>query len=65
MKMTHFSKLKPDAKVVLASTMYPEIKTNELIKNQIETYQKNTDKIYKLKDEKIQRKIFAWWLYFG
>lgn len=35
-----FSKLKPDAKVMLASTMYPEIKTNAIIQNQIEIYQK-------------------------
>lgn len=60
-----FSELKPDAKVMLASTIYPEIKTNAIIQNQIEIYQKNNDKIYKLKSQKIKKKIYAWWLFFG
>lgn len=41
------------------TAMYPEIKTNAIIQNQIEIYQKNNDKIYELKNLKIQKKIYA------
>ena len=50
--------------MVLVS-LYPELKSDELMKAQIKTYQKNNDAIKKLKEKKIDVKANKWWLYFG
>lgn len=57
--------LKPEEKIFFASVTYPELKSNTLIQQQIDLYQKNKEKIYDLKTQKINRKVTAWCLFFG
>ena len=56
--------LKGDSAIALVS-LYPELKTDEIVKTQIETYQANNTKIKELKEEKINLSNYKWWLYFG
>lgn len=46
-------------------TVYPDLKSNELVKEQIKTYTKNNDKIKKLKNDQLDRKTYKYLLYFG
>lgn len=46
-------------------SMYPELKANELIQEQMDIYYQNQTTILELKSEKIQMKPWKWWLYFG
>ena len=59
-----FKNLKPESSVTLV-TLYPELKSDELVKTQIATYQKNNETIKSLKDQKIKAGVWRWWLYFG
>jgi hypothetical protein len=59
-----FGELKGDSSITLVS-LYPELKADELVKAQIETYQANNDKIKSLKEEKLNLSSVKWWLYFG
>jgi len=58
------TKFKIESSVTLVS-MYPELKADALVKSQIGTYTKNNNKIKKLKEDKIMRSVYRWWLYFG
>lgn len=58
-----FEKIKGNVSALI--TLYPELKSDELVKKQIDTYVKNNNKIKSLKEEKIDMKIYKWWLYFG
>lgn len=44
---------------------YPELKTSELIQAKMKIYTENKQEIKKLKVEKVDQSILAWWLYFG
>lgn len=57
--------LKPEEKIMFASVAYPELKSNTLIQQQIDLYQKNKEKIYNLQTQKLNKKIYAWCLFFG
>jgi len=46
-------------------TLYPELKSDELIKEEIRLYEENNKKIISLKENKINEKIYKWWIYFG
>lgn len=46
-------------------TMYPNLKSDELVKSQINTYTENNKKIKELKEDKLNYKLAKWWLYFG
>lgn len=46
-------------------TMYPDLKSDELVKTQIETYTNNNNKIKELKEKKLDYKLAKWWIYFG
>ena len=46
-------------------SMYPELKTNDLVTKQIEIYNSNTKKIKEIKEEIISVGLSKWWLYFG
>lgn len=59
-----YKNLKVDTYINLVS-LYPELKSDTLIKEQIKTYQKNNDKIKDLKLAKIDQKARKWWLFFG
>ena len=45
--------------------MYPELKSDSLVTKQIELYVENNKQIKKLKSEKLDYNLMAWWLYFG
>lgn len=60
-----FKDLKSDADVTLALSLYPELKADKLVTKQLNLYVKNNTKIKELKVEKLQGKIYRWWLYFG
>ena len=59
-----FKELKPDSYINLVN-LYPELKSDKLIQQQIDIYQKNNQTILELKQEKINKTIYKWWLYFG
>lgn len=46
-------------------TTYPELRSNELVKEQMNTYQSNNRKIAKLKEKEIDCDVTKWWVYFG
>lgn len=46
-------------------TLFPELQSDELVKEQIKVYTKNNDKIKKLKEKKINLSKVKWKLYFG
>lgn len=59
-----YADLKVDSYINLVN-LYPDLKSDELIKSEIELYQKNTEEITNLKMEKINISNYKWWLYFG
>lgn len=46
-------------------TSYPELRSNELVEKQMDTYQSNNRKIAKLKEKEIDCNVTKWWIYFG
>lgn len=44
---------------------YPELNSNELVKKEIEIYVSNNDKIKSLKEQRIDKKLIGWWLFFN
>lgn len=59
-----FTEVKPDSYMQLV-TIYPELKSDTLVKEQIKTYQSNNKKIKELKVTAINGNVKRWWLYFG
>ena len=60
-----FKDLQNESDVTLALSLYPELKADKLVTKQLNLYVKNNQKIKELKVEKLNEKIFKWWLYFG
>lgn len=56
--------LKSDSYITLVN-LYPELKSDEMIKQQIELYTSNNTKITELKEEKLNKTLYKWWIYFG
>ena len=67
MKHEHntFVDLKTDTSYMTLVTLYPELKSDDLIKHEIDLYEKNNKKIISLKEQKINKSVYKWWLYFG
>lgn len=59
-----FISVKPNSYMQLVS-LYPELKSDTLVKVQIKTYQSNDKKIKELKEQAINGNVKRWWLYFG
>lgn len=59
-----YSNLKPESSIAIA-TAYSELKSNELVSRQIDTYNTNNDKIKELKENQINIGLYHWLLYFG
>ena len=59
-----FTEVAPDSAITLVS-LYPELKSDELVKKQIEIYVANNQKIKELKERKIKGDVYRWWVYFG
>ena len=54
-----------NSSLLVLTELYPNLKSNELVKKQIDVYIDNRNKIKQLKEEKINNQICKWWLYFG
>lgn len=59
-----FDSTTPDSYITLVS-LYPELKSDELMQKQIDVYISNNEKICKLKEEQITLQRAKFWLYFG
>lgn len=59
-----FTDISSESSITLVS-LYPELKSDQLIKKQIEVYMSNNEQIKSLKTEEINGNIYRWWLYFG
>lgn len=59
-----FTSVKPNSYIQLVS-LYPELKSDTLVKTQIKTYKNNNNKIKELKEQAINGNVKRWWLYFG
>ena len=44
---------------------YPELNSNELVKSEVELYKENSKKIKELKEQKITKLTWDWWLKFN
>lgn len=60
-----FTELKTDESYITLVTLYPDLKSDKLIENEIKLYEENNKKITKLKEQKINGRIYKWWIYFG
>ena len=54
----------PDDSITLIS-MYPELTSQSLVSELLDTYTDNSDKIKELKTTALKQPIVRWWLYFG
>ena len=52
-----------DARAIIIA--YPELNSNEIVKKQIEIYDKNSEQLKELKSDAEMKAIWKWWLYFG
>ena len=59
-----FTELKSESYITLVN-LYPELKSDKMVQQQINLYTKNNKKITELKEEKINITIYKWWVYFG
>lgn len=59
-----FKELKSDSYINLVN-LYPELKSDEMIKKQMEVYISNNEKITSLKEQKLNKTLYKWWIYFG
>lgn len=59
-----FKNAKQESSMVLVN-LYPELKSNELVQEQIKVYTNNNYQIKKLKEQKLDYELAKWWLYFG
>lgn len=60
-----FAEFSPDADTMTMIYLYPELKSDVLVQEQISLYVSNMERIKELKEEKINGKVIKWWLYFG
>ena len=60
-----FKELKGTDSYMTLVTLYPELKSDKLISEEIALYEENNKKIAELKEQKIDAKIYKWWIYFG
>jgi hypothetical protein len=59
-----FEKCSTESSMTLVS-LYPELKSDKLVKSQINTHKKNNNKIKELKEKQLDIRVAKWWLYFG
>lgn len=59
-----FKELKGENYIQLVN-LYPELKADKLVQQQIDLYLSNNKKIIELKEEKLKETIYKWWIYFG
>lgn len=54
-----------DLDIVAFTAMFPDLKSNELIQQELDLYMNNYYDIIRLKEKKINRSKYKKWLYFG
>lgn len=59
-----YEKFENESPTVLIS-LFPELKSNELVNKQITIYVENNQKIKQLKEKRLDYKIYGWWLSFN
>lgn len=59
-----FTDIKPESAMTMVS-LYPELKSDTLVQEQIKIHTANNQKIKELKEKKINGSVYRWWLYFG
>lgn len=59
-----YKEFKSDSYIQLVN-LYPDLKADQLVQQQMTLYTKNNNKIIKLKEEKLNKTIYKWWIYFG
>lgn len=59
-----FKELKPESYIQLVN-LYPDLKADQLIQQQMNLYISNNKKIISLKENKANKTVYKWWLYFG
>lgn len=60
-----FTELKKGDDYITLVSLYPELKSDELVKEEIKVYEENNKKILELKQDKVELKVYRWWIYFG
>lgn len=60
-----YVQIQDDENVEILILRYPELKSNELVQQQITLLQENNKTIRELKTQKIKLITYRWWLYFG
>lgn len=60
-----FSDIKTEESSITLVTLFPELKSDTLVQQQLEIYVANNAKIQRLKEEKIDLAKIKWILYFG
>lgn len=60
-----YVQIQDDENVEILILRYPELKSNELVQQQIALLQENNKIIRELKTRKIELITYRWWLYFG
>ena len=46
-------------------SLYPDLKSDQLISEEIKVYIENNNKIKELKEKQLNMRAYKWWLYFG
>lgn len=59
-----FTEVAPESAMTLVA-LYPELKSDTLVRSQIEVYTDNNKQIKELKCKAINASVIRWWLYFG
>lgn len=63
-ELNTFNQLKSESATTLI-TMFPELKADALVQQQLNTYTENNRIIRDLKEKKLEASIAKWWIYFG
>lgn len=50
---------------IILVSLYPELKADDLVSKQIDVYLNNNKTMVDLNNQKLDGKIYRWWLYFG
>ena len=59
-----FDNAKENISPMVVFTLYPELKSNTLVEQQITTYIENQKEIKALKSKKLDYEVYKWWLHF-
>lgn len=52
-------------KLILLTSIYPELKSDTMVQELIKVYVENTNELKQLRTDKLNYELWRWWLYFG